>query len=201
MANKIAFICQPNSSATSLASSLAANQESSSFSRRLKRVVDGAVRRFENGRLSRLKDLSSDLDHVKGRLVFSPDGRLVEVRYRMGLDEPNKISVEVIRGPVYSRPIRSLDEFDGPSWMYPCAAGEWYAYGKHMSDMLNHRRCAMERKLKEAWIADIGHYQPLLKSLIEDLLPGIHCKHGHVVTIGAAIKYFKYCLWLSLIHI
>ena len=195
MAGKIAFICQPNSSATSLASSLAAKQESSSFSRRLERVVDGAVRRFENGRLPRLEDLSRDLDHVKGLLVLSPDGRLVQVRYRMGLDEPNKISVEVIRGPVYSRPIRSLDEFDDPSWMYPCAPGEWYAYGKHMRDMLSRRSCAMERKIKEAWIAAIGRHQPLLKSLIEDLLPGIHGKHGQVVTIGAAIKYFQYCLW------
>ena len=97
----------------------------------------------------------------------------------MGNNECNQLRMEALRGPFYSRPLRSLREADDLSWMYPRTAQELLAYAGRVRNNLAKGQCTMDLIVKMAWVTVIDAHQVMFKRLVEI----------------AAIKFFQHCLW------
>ena len=150
---------------------------------------------FGVGKLPTFDVVVNQLDTDRGIIINSPDGRIVLARYRTGAGSPNMLTVEVLRGPMGDRKLGSLNLSDEPLWLYPRTLTEMKAYGTNMIGLIRSSSCTADHYTKARWTSAIHGYQGLLVALLENLFPDPLNVGKERVSLGAAIKYFLYCLW------
>ena len=169
--------------------------ETPAYQARILRLEGKLYDMFGVGKLPNFDVVVSQLDTDRGIIINSPDGRLVIARYRTGAGSPNMLTVEVLRGSMGDRRLESLGFTDEPLWMYPRTVTEMKEYGTKMVGLIRSSSCTADHYTKARWASSIHGYQGLLVALLDSLFPDPFNVGKERVSIGAAIKYFLYCLW------